>query len=103
MIKGAVCECGRNIVPFRMTCPACGKAMARMDFDDKGTVLTHTTLYSVAEGFEPPLFFALVEIGEGARVLCRFQGKDKPRIGEEVRVIEKDNLYICQPFIYDQG
>jgi len=96
MIPGARCQCGKNIVPFRKLCPACGKAMEEMEFENAGTVLTHTTLHAAPEGFEAPIRIAMVELEGGAKLLCSIKHDKELTIGEEVVVKREGERYFCE-------
>jgi uncharacterized OB-fold protein len=62
------------------------------EIDGRGEVLSYTTLQMPPEGFKPPLKMALVELEQGAVVLC-LAGEDDGdlRIGAHVRVDEDAN------------
>lgn len=57
------------------------------DKSGSGVVLSEVNLYTVAPGFPLPTRIALVELGNGARVLARCESIRKPlQIGERVRI-----------------
>ena len=62
--------------------------MVKQKVDGEGTILSHTTLEMPPEGFTSPLTMALVELDQGAVVLCLAGSKDdsKPEIGDPVEV-----------------
>jgi uncharacterized OB-fold protein len=97
MIKGSKCECGKFVIPKRMICPACGKRTTDMEFESKGTILTHTTLHAPPQGFEGPIRLALVELGEKANLMCTIKGEKDVNIGEEVLVGSEGDMYFCEP------
>ncbi|UCG69933.1 MAG: OB-fold domain-containing protein [Thermoplasmata archaeon] len=97
MIKGSKCECGKNVVPQRMLCPVCGGKMTDVEFGNKGTVLTHTTLFAPPMGFEEPIRFALVDLEGKAQLMCTIKGEEEMIIGDEVMVNKEENLYFCEP------
>jgi len=84
-IEASKCHlCEKVIVPPRKTCPYCGvKAgeMAQVSLDDHGSVLSYTILEMPPDGFDPPLILALVELEQGALVLCLGKGIDIESIG----------------------
>jgi uncharacterized OB-fold protein len=96
MIEGSECECGKKVVPSRNLCPKCGKNMIKTEFEEKGSVLTHTTLYAVPEGFEAPIKLAMIEIENGADLICSYEGKEDLNIGAKVKIKKKGKLYICE-------
>jgi uncharacterized OB-fold protein len=70
--------------------------MEKADFENTGTVLTHTTLYAAPEGFEAPIRLAMVELKEGAHLVCAVKGDMEMGIGDEVRVKREGELYLCE-------
>ncbi|MFW9958974.1 MAG: Zn-ribbon domain-containing OB-fold protein [Candidatus Odinarchaeota archaeon] len=84
-------QCKRTIVPPREVCPYCGKIAGRMstsEIDNKGTILSHTTLQMPPDGFDTPLKMALVELDQGAVVLCLGYNEERlePQIGAPVEI-----------------
>lgn len=96
MIRGARCQCGKNIVPFRRLCPSCGNQMEEADYEDSGVVLTHTILHTAPEGFEAPIRLAMVRLGGGANVLCTMEEEKALSIDDEVLVNVDGERYICR-------
>ncbi len=96
MIEGSECECGKKVIPSRKICPMCGKSMIKKEFKEKGTVLTHTTLYAVPEGFEAPIKLAMIEIENEANLICSYEGKEDLKIGDKVKIKKKGNINICE-------
>ena len=96
MIPGATCQCGKKVVPFRKFCPACGRAMEKADFENIGSVLTHTTLHAVPEGFEAPVRLAMIELEGGANLLCSVKEDTEVSIGDDVNVKREGELYFCE-------
>ena len=97
MIKGSKCECGKNVVPQRTICPVCGRNMTDMEFGNKGTVLTYTTLYAPPKGFEGPIRFALVDLAGKAQLICTIKGEEELKIGDKVMVNKTEDLFFCEP------
>jgi uncharacterized OB-fold protein len=95
MIEGAECGCKKKVVPFRGICPSCGKAMNKVGFEHVGVILTYTILQAPPKGFEAPVKLAMVELREGAHLLCGVKGEREIKIGDEVRVEKEGELYIC--------
>ncbi|OLS29320.1 MAG: hypothetical protein ThorAB25_16680 [Candidatus Thorarchaeota archaeon AB_25] len=73
-ISSSKCKmCNRVVVPPRETCPYCGKKagpMEQIELPPVGTVQSYTTLQMPPEGFKAPLPMALVELEQGALILC---------------------------------
>jgi uncharacterized OB-fold protein len=84
-IEASKCHnCEKVIVPPRKTCPYCGEKtaeMAHMTLDSQGSVLSYTILEMPPDGFDPPLILALVELEQGAVVLCHGEEIDVQSIG----------------------
>lgn len=93
MVKCSVCECGRLSILLREICPSCRKRMMVEDIGNKGKILTFTTLYSAPEGFTTPINIAMVELENGARLLC--EARCEMRIGKEVKIEEEGEKYFC--------
>jgi uncharacterized OB-fold protein len=70
--------------------------MKKAEFEDSGFVLTYTTLHAPPEGFEAPIRLAMVELKEGAHLLCSMKGDRNVVIGEEVSVRREGELYVCE-------
>ena len=74
LIAGSECKnCRRAIVPPRNSCPYCGLsagAMEKLSLHPQGTVLSFTTLHMPPDGFQAPLYMALVELEHRALILC---------------------------------
>ena len=96
MIEGSECECGKKVVPSRNVCPKCGRNMIKTEFEGKGIVLTHTTLYAVPEGFQAPIKLAMIEIEDGTNLICGYEGKEDLDIGDKVKIKKKGNLNVCE-------
>ncbi len=96
MIEGAECQCGKKVVPFRKLCPVCGRTMSNVEFRDEGSVLTYTTLHATPEGFESPIRLAMVELKEGAHLICGVKDGKDFKIGDDVNVKKDGELYFCQ-------
>ncbi len=68
----AVCEsCGEVLAPPRLRCPECRKDMRTLEASGLGSVVTHTAIHVVPEGFEPPIMVGLVKLDAGGQVLAR--------------------------------
>lgn len=97
MIDGSECRCGRKLVPPRKLCPSCGDVMGNVDFEEKGSILTHTTLFTVPDGFSAPIKLALVELAGGPKLLCSCGDGVVMEIGAPVRVFQEGEIFICTP------
>ena len=85
-IQASHCDqCKRTITPPREVCPYCGiktKPMTKLEIDSKGTILSHTTLQMPPDGFDIPLKIALVELDQGAIILCL--GHNEENVGASI-------------------
>jgi len=63
--------------------------MTRLEIDRKGIVLSYTTLQMPPEGFDVPLKMALVELDQGAIILCLGNNEEdnEPSIGAKVEIV----------------
>jgi uncharacterized OB-fold protein len=81
LIKASKCpKCQKVIVPPRETCPYCGKRAGASQFielGNKGHILSYTMARMPPEGFEAPLVMALVELEQGAVILCLGNKEDE--------------------------
>jgi uncharacterized OB-fold protein len=86
----SVCEeCGEVLVPPRLRCPECRSEMKVFEASGLGSVVTHTTVHVVPEGFDPPIMVGLVKLDAGGQVLAR---ADFPlETGMRVNVEELEN------------
>ena len=91
MIQASICSCERGFVPIREKCPLCNKTTRTELIEVKGVILSHTTLHSTPEGFDPPIILALVQLEKGVRLLCR--GNSELPINKEVKVENRGDLY----------
>ena len=84
-IEASKCSlCEKVIVPPRKTCPYCGdktSEMAHIALESHGSVLSYTVLEMPPDGFDAPLILALVELEQGAVVLCLGEDVDIDSIG----------------------
>jgi uncharacterized OB-fold protein len=89
-IKGSKCSlCQKVIVPPRVICPYCGKKAGvsqSIDLDNKGHIVSFTVARMPPEGFEAPLKMALIELDQGAVVLCLSQDEDESDLSIDARV-----------------
>jgi uncharacterized OB-fold protein len=91
---GSRCEkCNKVYFPPRYMCPQCrrvGKMLPHI-LKPRGKVITHTTIYAAASGFEEqvPYSLAIIELEEGPRILAQVTDCDPNdvKIGDEVEII----------------
>jgi hypothetical protein len=86
-------RCGRTVAPPAPFCPDHPAAMAPVDLDGYGEVVSFTTLHSPPEGFRSPLHIALVALDGGARLFCHGAETRGLRIGSRVAVEAVDEVY----------
>lgn len=94
MVKASVCDCGKVSIVHRERCPSCRQKMRVEDVGNQGIVLTYTTLQSPPEGFKPPINLAIVELKNGAKILC--EARCEMQIGKEVIIEEVGEKYLCR-------
>jgi len=96
-IKVSVCErCKETLVPPRARCPNCRGEMTVMEVGGAGSVVTHTTVHVVPEGFQAPIRVGLVRLDAGGQVLAR--SEVELEIGMRVSVEElPDGTHLVRP------
>ena len=92
-MQASKCNCGKIVVLYRKICPNCGKQMTSIEFENDAEILTHTKLYTVPEGFNSPIFLALVEFEQGIKLLCECKNENDLKIGKKGKVIKEKNKY----------
>jgi uncharacterized OB-fold protein len=70
--------------------------MKNAEFENLGSILTYTTLHAPPEGFEGPIRIAMVELKEGAHLVCSVKGHRDMSIGDDVTVQSEGELYFCE-------
>jgi len=62
--------------------------MEQMELPNRGIVQSYTTLQMPPEGFKAPLLMALVELKDGALILCLAREQTGPQveIGDQVEI-----------------
>lgn len=89
-IEASSCRrCGQILVPPRETCLYCGKAagaMQMVSLDNKGIIISHTTLHVPPQGFSEPIGLALVKLDKEAMVLCLAEKEEEVQIDARVEV-----------------
>ena len=92
-MQASTCTCGKKVALNRELCPNCGKSMNSIEFGDDATVLTYTTLYTVPEGFNAPIYLVLVELEQGAKLLCECKNKNDLEIGKIGKIVVEHEKY----------
>ena len=92
-LEAARCnDCGRVLYPPRLICPACAsRSFTEVTLPRDGKVVTFTVVHVPPAGFtdQAPLPIALVELGNGARVMVQIADVADPgqlSIGMPVRL-----------------
>jgi uncharacterized OB-fold protein len=94
-IKATKCKiCNQMYLPPRAECPRCMKEeMDWIDLNNKGRLLTYTTLHYGPSGFEDktPYTLGVVDFEQGGRLLGMVEGLDEKSIsiGMKVKVTPK--------------
>jgi uncharacterized OB-fold protein len=92
-MQGSTCTCGKIVALNREQCPNCGKSMIAIDLGNDAVVLTHTTLYTVPEGFNAPIFLVLVKLEQGAKLLCECKNENDLEIGRKGKIVVENEKY----------
>jgi uncharacterized OB-fold protein len=93
LMQGSTCTCGKKVALNRKICPNCGNLMIPIELGDNAVVLTHTTLYTVPEGFNSPIFLVLVELEQGTKLLCESKNEKDLEIGKKGKIVFKNEKY----------
>ena len=96
-IRVSVCEkCKETIVPPRARCPNCREEMTVREVGGTGSVVTHTTVHVVPDGFQAPIRVGLVRLDAGGQVLAR--SEVELELGMRVSVVElPDGTHMVRP------
>jgi uncharacterized OB-fold protein len=89
----SICKCGKIVALDRKLCPYCGKTMSSVEHGNVAEVLTHTTLFTVPEGFNSPIFLTLVKLENDAKLLCECKNENDLEIGRKGKVIFENEKY----------
>ena len=92
-MQASTCTCEKKVVLKRKLCPHCGKSMTSIEIGDDAEVLTYTTLYTVPEGFNAPIFLVLIELEQGAKLLCECKKENDLEIGRKGKIVVKNEKY----------
>ena len=92
-MQASKCPCGKIFALNRELCPYCGKSMTSTELANDAEVLTYTTLYTVPEGFNAPIFLVLVELEQGAKLLCECKNKSDLEIGKNGKIVFENEKY----------
>ncbi len=89
-LVGSRCtKCGAEYFPHAYVCRKCGSgALEDKEVPRRGSILTYTRLYEPLPGFEAqaPLYLAVVELDNGARVLTQVVDSPEESIRTGARV-----------------
>jgi len=92
-MQASTCTCGKIVTLNRELCPYCGKSMTSIELGNDAEVLTYTTLYTVPEGFNAPIYLALVELEQGAKLLCECKNENDLEIGRKGKIVVENEKY----------
>ncbi len=92
-MQASTCTCGKTVILKRGLCPHCGKLMTSIDLEDNAIVLTYTTVHTVPEGFNAPIFLVLVELKPGVKLLCECKNENDLEIGRKGKIIVENEKY----------
>jgi len=92
-MQASTCICGKTVVLRREICPKCGKSMTSIELNNDAEILTYTTLYTVPEGFNAPIFLVLVELEKGVKLLCECKNKNNLEIGKKGKIVIENKRY----------
>ena len=92
-MQASTCTCGKIVALNRELCPNCGKSMTSIELGNDAVVLTYTTLYTVPEGFKAPIYLVMVELEQGAKLLCKCKNKNDLEIGKKGKIVVEHEKY----------
>jgi uncharacterized OB-fold protein len=92
-MQASTCNCGKTFALDRELCPSCGKPMTSIELKNDAELLTYTTLHTVPEGFNAPIFLALVKLEQGAKLMCECKNKDDLEIGKKGKIVLENKKY----------
>jgi uncharacterized OB-fold protein len=94
LMQSSSCICGKKVPFKREICPYCGKPMTFNEIGNNAEILTYTTLYTVPEGFDAPIYLTLVKLENGAKLLCECKKEVDLEIGKKGKIVfEIDKYY----------
>ena len=67
--------------------------MTPIELGNDAVLLTYTTLHTVPEGFNAPIFLALVELEQGPKLLCECKNENDLEIGKKGKIIVEDEKH----------
>ena len=89
----SACKCGKKVPFKREICPYCGKPMTFVEIGNNAEILTYTTLFTVPEGFDAPIYLALVKLENGANLLCVCKNEKDLEIGKRGKIVLENDKY----------
>jgi hypothetical protein len=91
---GSKCgNCNKIMFPPRFVCPYCRRTgkLEPYKLSRKGKIISYTTIYSAADGFEDqvPYVLAIIELEDGPRITTQITDCDpsEVKIGDEVEMV----------------
>jgi uncharacterized OB-fold protein len=103
-LSGSRCaECGATSWPARAVCHLCGSpSMEPERFSSRGTLLTHTEVWTPRPGLEVPYRLAQVQIEDGPAIFCHVRGLEPGRlIPLPVRLVLAADEAAVPPFWFE--
>lgn len=97
-IEASSCSrCGQTIVPPRETCPYCGNSagvMTSLSLDNRGVIVSYTTLNVPPEEFSSPVRLALVKLEKDVIILSLADSNDIVHIDSKVEImVDNENRF----------
>jgi uncharacterized OB-fold protein len=89
----STCKCGRIVIFKRELCPNCGRSMNSIEIGNDASILTYTTLYTVPEGFNSPVYLVLVELKKGVKLLCECKNEADLEIDRKGKIVVDNDKY----------
>lgn len=103
-LVGSRCEdCGTVSWPARAVCHHCGSARsAELALSDRGSLITHTTVWVPLPGLEAPYTLGQVDLPEGVRVFAHLHNlNDDTRVPCPVRLVRAEEPESIPPFWFE--
>ncbi len=92
MIDIGLCHtCGKEIYPYRLTCPNCRNKLTQIQVPVTGTVLSWCTIFIPPEGYGPePYTIALIKITNSTAKLLSKTIVPNIKVGDNVVLSKQD-------------
>lgn len=104
VLVGSRCdECLATSWPARAVCHRCGRAsMSQSRFSPRGTLLTHTEVWTPRPGLGVPYRLGQVQLEDGPLVFCHVRGLAAGRpVPLPVRIVLADDDAAVPPFWFE--